>query len=96
MYEAIPHYSKSPRIGYHSDKILTNILEDGAVDVRNLDFRIYFQVEKKIRGYFKITAFKQDGNGFELRFWSDNWVEEELPGKKGHQGWEYYPKFAQR
>jgi len=82
---------QAERESYPSDKLLNEVLDD-AIDLRDYDVRLYFQVEKMIRGYFKIVSINVISSGFELRFWSDDWIGEETEGKKGHQGWEYYPK----
>lgn len=85
---------QAERQSYSSDKLLGGMLEDDPDDLRNYDIRIYFQTEGTIWGYFKVSAIKTwiDKKGFEIRFWSDDWVAEEQEGRKGHQGWEYYPK----
>lgn len=93
IVELLPDYANFDRESYSSDKLLYYILDDGAIDVKDYDIRLYFQVDGKIRGYFKISAFQYGDKSYELRFWSDDWVKiKNGESKKGHQGWEYYPK----
>lgn len=57
------------------------------LDNLNAESRLYFAIDKQVKGYFIISTF-HDG---ELRFCSENWVEIEngeilVPS----QGWRYY------
>lgn len=57
------------------------------LDDLNAESRLYFAIDKQVKGYFVITQFYDQ----ELRFCSEDWVSVEN-GEilKPSQGWRYY------
>lgn len=100
--------SKSPRVGYSSEKLLGcasyALMDDGygtgnLIDVREFDLRLYIAVKGQVKGYFQLTAIdKVEGERFDdeyhkLRFHSEDWIEiKDGEQLKPSQGWRYYPK----
>ena len=98
--------SKSPRIGYSSEKILgvgSYAMLDKSyptgtlTDVREFDLRLYIAVKGKVRGYFGLTAIDKDESDtpeyHKLRFHSEDWIEIKNGEElKPSQGWRYYER----
>jgi hypothetical protein len=89
------------RVGYHSEKLISDIFLDNPMCVIDHNIRLYFAVNKQIVGYFPIIAIAYPGldlgpENYEFRFHSDDWkdLDEPIPTKP-FQGFKYADKIPE-